>query len=60
MRPGPGHPSRVMAGLDLPGHDRRVDRTTDVIRIVVGLALTVGGIGGILLLVRRRPPLSMA
>ena len=37
-----------------------VDRTDDVIRIIVGLTLTIGGIGGILLLVHRRPPLSMA
>ena len=57
---GAGAPSRVMAGLDLPGATVVVDRTADLIRIVVGLTLTVAGIGGILLLVRRRPPLSMA
>ena len=58
---GAGAPSRVMAGLDLPGARRR--RRTGpptLIRLVVGLVLTIGGIGGIVLLVRRRPPLSMA
>jgi hypothetical protein len=49
-----------MAGLDMPGATVTPDRTGDVIRIIVGLTLTIGGIGGILLLVRRRPPLSMA
>ena len=58
---GAGAPSRVMAGLDMPGTTVVApDRTADVIRIIVGLTLTIGGIGGILLLVRRRPPLSMA
>ena len=58
---GAGAPSRIMAGLDMPGATVVApDRTADVIRIIVGLILTIGGIGGILLLVRRRPPLSMA
>ena len=58
---GAGAPSRIMAGLDMPGATVVApDRTADVIRIVVGLTLTIGGIGGILLLIRRRPPLSMA
>jgi len=58
---GTGAPSRIMAGLDMPGATVvNPDRTADVIRIIVGLTLTIGGIGGILLLVRRRPPLSMA
>jgi hypothetical protein len=57
---GAGAPSRIMAGLDLPGTAAAADRTTDLVRIIVGLTLTIGGIGGILLLVRRRPPLSMA
>jgi hypothetical protein len=58
---GAGAPSRIMAGLDMPGATVVApDRTADVIRIIVGLTLTIGGIGGILLLVRRRPPLSMA
>jgi hypothetical protein len=58
---GAGAPSRIMAGLDMPGATVVApDRTADVVRIIVGLTLTIGGIGGILLLVRRRPPLSMA
>jgi hypothetical protein len=58
---GAGAPSRVMAGLDLPGTPAApVDRTTETIRIALGLILTVVGIGGILVLTRRRPPLSMA
>jgi hypothetical protein len=58
---GAGAPSRIMAGLDMPGSTViATDRSADVIRIVVGLTLTIGGIGGILLLVRRRSPLSMA
>jgi hypothetical protein len=59
---GAGLPSRVMAGLDLPGTvpPPVVDRTSEVIRIALGLVFTIGGIGGILLIVRRRPPLSMA
>lgn len=57
---GAAAPSRLMAGLEMPGAAPVVDRTADVIRIVLGLTLTIGGIGGILLLVRQRPPLSMA
>ena len=50
-----------MAGLDLPGTPAvPVDRTAETIRIALGLILTVVGIGGILVLTRRRPPLSMA
>jgi hypothetical protein len=51
-----------LAGLDLPGTAPApiVDRTSEIIRIALGLAFTIGGIGGILLIVRRRPPLSMA
>jgi Uncharacterized protein conserved in bacteria (DUF2330) len=57
---GAGAPSRIMAGLDAPGTAVAPDRTLDNVRLVVGVLLTVGGIGGILLLVRQRPPLSMA
>ena len=50
-----------MAGLDLPGATVVTDdRSADIVRLLVGIALTVGGIGGIVLLSRRRPPLSMA
>jgi hypothetical protein len=57
---GAGAPSRVMAGLAMPGVAVTPDRTSEVIRTVVGLTLTIVGIGGILLLARRRPPLTMA
>jgi hypothetical protein len=57
---GAGAPSRVMAGLDAPGAAVAPDRALDNLRLAVGIVLTVGGIGGILLLVRMRPPLSMA
>ena len=57
---GAGAPSRVMAGLDLPGTAVVPDPTVDTLRLIFGLVFTIGGIGGILLLVRHRPPLSMA
>ena len=58
---GTGAPSRVMAGLDLPGATPvSEDHSADIVRLLVGIALTVGGIGGIVLISRRRPPLSMA
>jgi hypothetical protein len=50
---GAGQPSRVAAGLDLPG---AVDRfVSSTIRWIMGLGLMVGGTGGIILLIRRRP-----
>jgi hypothetical protein len=61
---GAGAPSRVMAGLDLPsspvGGEPAADRSVANVRLGLGLVLTIAGIGGILLLVRRRPPVSMA
>jgi hypothetical protein len=57
---GAGAPSRIMAGLEAPGTAVAPDRTLDNLRLVVGVILTFGGIGGILLLMRQRPPLSMA
>jgi hypothetical protein len=60
---GAGAPSRVMAGLDKPGTVATPEQTRPgVVQLIIGLTLTIGGIGGILLLVasRRRPPLSMA
>jgi hypothetical protein len=57
---GARQPSRVMAGLDLPGATIAPDHSMDVARIVVGLTFSIVGVGGILLLVRRRPPLTMA
>ena len=50
---GAGAPSRVDAGLDLPG---AVDPTVAAaIRTIVAMTFVVGGIGGVLLLIRRRP-----
>jgi len=57
---GARQPSRVMAGLDLPGATIAPDHSMDVARIVMGLTFSIVGVGGILLLVRRRPPLTLA
>jgi hypothetical protein len=57
---GAGAPSRIMAGLDLPGSTVTPDRTRDIGILGVGLALTIVGIGSVLVLLRRRPPLSPA
>jgi len=57
---GARQPSRVMAGLDLPGAVSTSDRSADLIRIIVAVTFTVGGIGGILYLLTRRPPLTAA
>jgi hypothetical protein len=57
---GAGAPSRMMAGLDLPGATPVADRTAEFLRIALGAGLTIAGIGGLLVLVRRRPPLRMA
>ena len=49
---GAAAPSRVDAGLDLPG---ATDPTVaQVIRTMLALTFVVGGVGGVLLLVRRR------
>ena len=57
---GSGHPSRVMAGLDLPGASGSSGSSAELVRLIVGLTFTIGGIGGILLLIRRRPPMTAA
>lgn len=57
---GAGQPSRVMAGLDLPGSIVAPDRSADFLRIAVALAFMVGGIGGIVVLLRHRPPMQAA
>jgi hypothetical protein len=57
---GARQPSRVMAGLDLPGSVAASDRTADLVRIIVTVAFVVGGIGGIAYLLTRRPPLTAA
>ena len=46
-------PSRVDAGLDLPG---ATDPTVaQVIRTMLALTFVAGGVGGVLLLIRRQP-----
>ena len=57
---GARQPSRIMAGLDLPGAAAVPDRSADLVRIIVAVTFTVGGIGGILYLLVRRPPLAAA
>ena len=57
---GAGAPSRVMAGLDRPGTVIAEDRTAALIPLLLGVTFIVGGLGGLLLVTRRRPPLSMA
>ena len=57
---GAGAPSRVMAGLDRPGTVAPPDRASSIVPLILGVALTVAGIGGMLYISRRRPPLSMA
>jgi Uncharacterized protein conserved in bacteria (DUF2330) len=59
---GAGQPSRVMAGLDLPGLDVTAtqDRSADLVRSVIALSFTIVGIGGILILLLMRSPLSPA
>ena len=49
-----------MAGLDTPGTVAPPDRTAALIPLVVGLVFAIGGIGGLVLVARRRSPLSMA
>ena len=54
---------RPVAGHGRPrpaGSDRRPGGTLDVVRAIVGLTFIVGGVGGILLLIRRRPPMTAA
>jgi hypothetical protein len=57
---GAGQPSRIMAGLDLPGATIVPDKGSDLARVLLGLAFAIGGIGGIVFLITRRPPLTMA
>ncbi len=52
-------PSRVMAGLDMPGAPSTF-ASEAAGRLLLGLAFSIGGIGGILLLIGRRPPVGMA
>ena len=59
---GAAAPSRLMAGLDLPGTQPPIaeSRPLDIPRIAFALAFAIGGIGGILLLARRRPPMTFS
>jgi hypothetical protein len=57
---GAGQPSRVAAGLDLPGAVVTADRSADVLRLAIALAFMGGGIGGILFLLVYRPPMRAA
>jgi len=50
---GAGSPSRVAAGLEAPG--AITNGGYDLARWLAGLTFTIGGIGGIVLLLRRRP-----
>ena len=50
---GAGKPSAVLAGLALPGEAPPPDRSMDVARVVIGLTMALGGIGGILFLMMR-------
>ena len=57
---GANAPSRIMAGLDRPGVPVAPDPTLNNLRLILGVLLAVGGIGGIILLARSKPPLRMA
>jgi hypothetical protein len=52
---GAGAPSRVAAGLDLPGTPSSGAASADLLRWVVGIGFIVFGVGGIALLISRRP-----
>ncbi len=57
---GAGRPSAVAAGLDVSVHGSAgaPTDTTAPGRLILGITFTVGGIGGILLLIRRQTPLA--
>jgi len=59
---GANAPSRIMAGLDRPTVPASVapDKTLDNLRLILGVLLTIGGIGGIVLLARPKPPMRTA
>ena len=52
---GAGVPSRVAAGLELPPPPSTTPSSAGLARWMVGLSFMIGGIGGIVLLIRRRP-----
>lgn len=55
---GAQRPSRVMAGLDVPGSPNLSSEAAA--RLLLSLSFAIGGIGGILLLILRRPPITAA
>jgi len=59
---GAAAPSRLMAGLDLPGATALTvpGRPLDLPRIAFALLFAMGGIGGIILLARQRPPARLS
>ena len=57
---GARQPSRRMAGLELPASVVQPDRSADFVRTLVALTFTIGGVGGILFLLVRRPPMTVA
>ena len=52
---GAGAPSRVDAGLDLPGVAREVARSIDLGRLGLALGFTLLGVAGVWLITRHRP-----
>lgn len=57
---GAGNPSRVAAGLEMPGETVPADRSSDMVRIFFAVTFMVVGIGGVLLLMVARPPVRTA
>ena len=57
---GAGQPSRVAAGLDVPGTVLAPDRSADLVRTVLALTFVITGIGGVALLLVYRPPMRAA
>jgi hypothetical protein len=57
---GARNPSRVAAGLELPGDLAPADRSIDTLRILLAVTFIVVGVGGVLLLMVSRPPIRTA
>jgi hypothetical protein len=57
---GARKPSRVAAGLELPGDLAPADRSIDTLRILLAVTFIVVGVGGVLLLMVSRPPIRTA
>ena len=52
---GAGAPSRVAAGLEMPGSVTGIESWSPAVRWAIGLSFVLVGVGGIAFLVRRRP-----